>query len=162
MTDQIKATIDATDARILNALLQHPRSSAVALADQLSLARSTVQIRLTKLEGLGLLSLGGALSVPAMAGYGVTAFMTIEVRQQDLQALKLALSRIPEVIEAYGTTGSGDVLCRVVAKSADDLGRVNALVLGSPGVQRAATAVVIRPVLDFRLAPLLTAVKTLG
>jgi DNA-binding Lrp family transcriptional regulator len=162
VTERNKASVDATDARILEALLQHPRSSAVSLADQLGLARSTVQIRLTKLENIGLLSLDGALAVPALAGYGVTGFMTIEVRQQDLSALKQALARIPEVIEAYGTTGAGDVLCRVVAKSAEDLGRVNSLVLESPGVQRASTAVVIRPVLDFRLAPLLSAVKTSG
>jgi DNA-binding Lrp family transcriptional regulator len=65
----------------------------------------------------------------------------------------------PEVIEAYGTTGDGDVMCRVVARSAEDLGRVNALVLNCAGVRRANTSVVIRQVLEHRLVPLLDTVS---
>jgi len=148
-------TVDGTDARILAALLQHPRATVMGLAGELRLARSTVQTRLARLEELGALSMENVHSIPTLAGYGVTAFMTIAVHQRDLESLRQALANIPEVIEAYGTTGDGDVMCRVVARSAEDLGRVNALVLNCVGVRRASTSVVIRPVLNHRLVPLL-------
>lgn len=147
--------LDYNDARILAAVLKHPRATVLGLANALHLARSTVQIRLARLDELGVLSIENVNAIPALAGYGVTAFMTVEVHQRDLDSLHQALADIPEVIEAYGTTGDGDVLCRVVARSAEDLGRVNELVLNCPGVRRARTAVVIRPVLEHRLAPLL-------
>ncbi|CAN5410159.1 Lrp/AsnC ligand binding domain-containing protein [soil metagenome] len=153
MTD--RESLDGTDARILAALLRHPRATVMGLAGELSLARSTVQIRLARLEELGVLSMENVHAIPALAGYGVTAFMTIAVHQRDLGTLRDSLAAIPEVIEAYGTTGDGDVLCRVVARSAEDLGRVNALVLNCAGVRRASTSVVIRPVLQHRLTPLL-------
>lgn len=157
MTD--RDSLDGTDARILAALLQHPRATVMGLANELGLARSTVQIRMARLDELGVLSMENVHSIPALAGYGVTAFMTIAVHQRDLDSLRQALANIPEVIEAYGTTGEGDVMCRVVARSAEDLGRVNALVLNCVGVRRASTSVVIRPVLDHRLVPLLGAVS---
>lgn len=155
MNEQKKAQLDGTDAAILSALLEHPRTSVLGLAENLGYARSTVQIRLARLERLGLLSLEGAGPVAGLAGYSVLAFMTVEVRQRDVEALRLALAEIPEVIEAYGITGVGDILCRVVARDNEDLGRVNALVLECPGAQRARTSVVVRPMLNFRVGPLL-------
>jgi DNA-binding Lrp family transcriptional regulator len=113
-------TVDGTDARILAALLQHPRATVMGLAGELRLARSTVQTRLARLEELGALSMENVHSIPTLAGYGVTAFMTIAVHQRDLESLRQALANIPEVIEAYGTTGDGDVMCRVVARSAEE------------------------------------------
>lgn len=152
-------TLDHNDARILAALLKHPRATVMGLAHELRLARSTVQIRLARLDELGVLSMENVHTIPGLAGYGVTAFMTIEVHQRDLDSLRQGLATIPEVIEAYGTTGDGDVMCRVVARSAEDLGRVNALVLNCAGVRRANTSVVIRQVLEHRLVPLLDTVS---
>ena len=108
-------TLDHNDARILAALLKHPRATVMGLAHELRLARSTVQIRLARLDELGVLSMENVHTIPGLAGYGVTAFMTIEVHQRDLDSLRQGLATIPEVIEAYGTTGDGDVMCRVVA-----------------------------------------------
>src|SRR4051812_25298048 len=47
------APIDAIDARLLLALAENPRGTALALAEQAGLSRNTVQARLTRLEESG-------------------------------------------------------------------------------------------------------------
>ena len=49
-------------------------------------------------------------------GYGVLAFMTLEIAQgQEASAIEV-LGTIPEVLEVHKVTGPGDLLCRVVAR----------------------------------------------
>ena len=70
---------------------------------------------------------------PAALGYGVMAFVTLEIRQaggHDPVAERLAA--IAEVLEAHTITGAGDMLCRVVARSNADLQRVIDAIVG-PG-----------------------------
>ncbi|MFC9017532.1 Lrp/AsnC family transcriptional regulator, partial [Streptomyces albidoflavus] len=47
--------VDATDARILLALDEEPRATAVALTERLGLSRNTVQARWSRLERDGAL-----------------------------------------------------------------------------------------------------------
>lgn len=151
--------LDLTDLRVLEELLAHPRITAVGLANQLGLARSTVQVRMAKLEEMGLLNSESGPSLANLTGFTVTSFLTLTAEQRDIELLRSGLTKIPEVIEAYGTTGDGDIHCRVVARSVEDLGRVNSLILGLPGAARSRTAVVIRPIIDFRILPLIKAAR---
>src|SRR4051794_41316434 len=48
--------VDATDARLLLALVEDPRASVMALSQRLGLARNTVQTRLARLESNGALA----------------------------------------------------------------------------------------------------------
>ena len=74
---------------------------------------------------------------PEALGYPVTAFLTLEIRQEagprgGHDAVGAHLAAIPEVLEAYTITGAGDLWCRVVARSNTDLQRVIDLVLAGP------------------------------
>ena len=99
------------------------------------MARGTVQARLDRLHARGVVTGYGPDVDPVAIGYGVTAFVTLEIRQaggHDPVAARLA--GIPEVLEAHTITGSGDMLCRVVARTNADLQRVIDAIVDVAGV----------------------------
>jgi DNA-binding Lrp family transcriptional regulator len=95
--------LDATDARLLLALIEEPRATTVALAEQTGLSRNTVQTRLAKLE-TRLDSFQRRVS-PKLLGYPLTAFVTTQVRQRLLDEVAAALDGIPEVLQVQGISG---------------------------------------------------------
>jgi DNA-binding Lrp family transcriptional regulator len=147
--------IDTTDARLLLALVAQPRASAVTLAGQTGLSRNTVQARLAKLEGLGVLNSLERQVPPAVLGYPLTAYITTQVTQRRLDEVAAALASIPEVLQAVGISGQTDLLVHVVAADADDLYRIAGQVLAIPGVERTNTALVMRELVSYRITPLL-------
>ncbi|GAA2046549.1 Lrp/AsnC family transcriptional regulator [Yaniella flava] len=153
-TSNQKRELDALDAKILLALIEKPDATIVALAQQLSVSRNTVQARLQKLGGDTLESFQRRIS-PRSLGYAVTAFMNASIRQgYDKETMK-SLAEIPEVIEIFATTGDADLRITVAARSTDDLHRVNQLILDVPGIVRTSTSVVLREFLGYRTHQLL-------
>jgi DNA-binding Lrp family transcriptional regulator len=148
--------IDATDVRLLLALTEDPRATTVALAERLRLSRNTVQARMTALARAGAFQGYDRSIDPAIAGFSLVAFTTVQVRQQALAAIADALSAIPEIVQAHGISGSADLLLRIVARSAEELFRVEAAVLAIDGVERTETVLAIQELLPYRLGPLLT------
>jgi DNA-binding Lrp family transcriptional regulator len=147
--------IDATDARLLLALAESPRASVLALAEQLALSRNTVQARLATLEARGVLGSFERRIDPAALGYPLTAFVTVQVVQRMLAEVAAALHEVPEVVEVLGISGPTDLLVQVVARDADDLYRISGQLLGTDGVERTSTSLVMRRLVEHRLAPLL-------
>ncbi len=149
------ARIDQTDARLLLALAERPRATAIALAEQTGLSRNTVQARLAKLEQQGVLDSPERQIPPAMLGYPLTAFITVQVTQRRLDEVAGALAAIPEVLQVQGVSGQVDLLVHVVSADADDLYRIAGQVLAIPGVERTSTALVMRDLVSYRIRPLL-------
>ncbi|WP_044508038.1 Lrp/AsnC family transcriptional regulator [Gordonia sp. KTR9] len=145
------------DAGIIRSLFHRPRATVVGVAEALAVSRSTVQTRLARLEAMGILGYGSLHRIPALLGYGITAFIAIEARQSDSDHLCADLRRIPEVVEAYAMTGADDVLCKVVARSTADLGRIARRIAECDVAQRVRTSVIVADVLPHRLEPLLDA-----
>lgn len=152
---RIVRDLDAVDLKLLLALAANPRATTVALADSLQLSRNTVQARMTALTRAGAFLDYDRCIDPTAAGYPLVAFTTLHVKQQMLVPIVEALSRIPEIVQAHGLSGSADLLVRIVCTSAEDLFRVNAEMLAVPGVERAETAMGISEVIPYRIAPLL-------
>jgi DNA-binding Lrp family transcriptional regulator len=147
--------IDRTDARILLALVADPGATVVALADRTGLSRNTVQARLARLESRGTLTSFDHRIDPHSLGYPLDAFINIQVVQRQLSEVATALAAIPEVVEVIGMSGPWDLLARVVARDADDLYRIAGQILAGEGVQRTESSLVMRRLVDYRLAPLL-------
>ncbi|GAA3316631.1 Lrp/AsnC family transcriptional regulator [Nonomuraea dietziae] len=147
--------IDETDARLLLALIDHPRSTTVALADQIGLSRNTVQARLAKLEeGGGLESFERRVS-PRRLGCPLTVFAAVQVVQRMLDEVAEALAGIPEVLQVYSVSGPTDLLVQAVAADGDDLYRIAGMILAIPGVERTTTSLVTREIVAYRTAPLI-------
>ncbi|MEU8789719.1 Lrp/AsnC family transcriptional regulator [Streptomyces sp. NPDC048643] len=147
--------IDPTDARLLLALAAQPRATTVALAEASELSRNTVQARLAALDRNGSVQSFERRIDPAALGYPLSAFVTTQVAQRRLDEVARALAAIPEVLQVHGLSGDTDLLVHVAATDAEDLYRVAGRILDIPGVERTSTALVMRQLVPFRLAPLL-------
>lgn len=147
--------IDPTDARLLLALSERPRATVIALAERTGLSRNTVQARLARLESRGLLGSFEHGISPRLLGYPVSAFVMIQVTQRRLDQVAAALAEIPEVLQVQGVSGPTDLVARVVASDGDDLYRVAGRILAVRGVERTTIAMVMRDLVDYRVAPLL-------
>lgn len=150
-----KDTADAIDARLLLALNRDPRAATIALADEVGVSRNTVQARLNKWAQSDALTTFDRRIDPAFLGYPMRAFVLTRVRQRLLTEVSAALTDIPEVVEVYGLSGGADLLIQVVTKDADDLYRVAGQILEIRGVRRTNTSLVMRELVDYRLAQLI-------
>lgn len=125
------------------------------MSRRLSAARGTVQARLDKLMARGVVRGFGPEVAPAAIGFGVTAFVTLEISQHIGHFTAAEhLRAIPEVLEAHTITGSGDMLCRVVARDNADLQRVIDQVVICEGIVRAVTNIALAEQISYRTLPL--------
>lgn len=146
---------DALDAKLVALLAEHPRIGVLETARRLGVARGTVQARLDRLQGRGVIRGFGPEVDPAALGYEVTAFVTLEIRQgSGHRRVAEHLSRIPEVLELHTVTGQGDLLCRIVARSNADLQRVIDEVVGDADINRASTLIALSAPIPYRILPL--------
>ncbi|GHE31950.1 AsnC family transcriptional regulator [Streptomyces griseoaurantiacus] len=150
--------VDQLDTRILRLLLEQPRTSVREYARVLGIARGTLQARLDRLERDGVIT-GTAPSLsPAALGHPVLAFVHVEVTQGRLDEVGDALAEVPEIVEAFSTTGGGDLLTRVVARDNAHLEDLVQTLISIPGVVRTRTEVALRERVRYRLLPLVAAV----
>lgn len=147
--------LDALDVDLLQALHTSPRAGVLELSRQLGVARGTAAARLDRLERTGVVTGYGPDVDVAAAGYGVQAFVTLEIAQGELHDLTEQLSALPEVLEAYATTGASDVLCRLAASSNEDLQQTLLALARLPLVSRSTSVVVLSVVVAPRTLPLL-------
>ncbi|GAA5198030.1 Lrp/AsnC family transcriptional regulator [Rugosimonospora acidiphila] len=158
MTGGPPSPIDRLDAQLIALLAEEPRIGVLECARRLRVARGTVQARLDKLTGRGVIRGFGPDVVPAALGYGVTAFVTLEISQsRGHDPVSTHLGTIPEVLEVHTITGSGDLLCRIVARSNADLQRVIDQVVSYHGIVRAATIIALAEQIPYRTLPLVHA-----
>jgi DNA-binding Lrp family transcriptional regulator len=149
--------IDELDGRLIAAMAASPRIGVLELARQLRVARGTAQARLDKLVARGVITGFGPDVEPAALGYDVVAFTTIEIAQGRLDDVIEHLRDIPEVLEAHSTSGPGDVLCRLAARTNEHLQQVINRVLQVHGITRTSTAIVLSQQIRHRVLPLVAA-----
>ncbi|WP_326690087.1 Lrp/AsnC family transcriptional regulator [Streptomyces sp. NBC_01795] len=146
--------IDRLDGRLLELLAEEPRIGVLEASRRLGVARGTAQARLDRLTSGGVIRGFGPEVDPAALGYPVTAFATLEIKQGQGADVREHLASVPEVLELHTTTGMGDMLCRLVARSNADLQRVIDRVVGFDGIVRASTAIVMENPVPLRIVPL--------
>ena len=94
---------------------------------------------------------------PVALGYEVLAFVSLEIRQRrDAEALE-HLRTVPEVLEVVTSTGTGDLLCRVVARSNADLQQVIDRIVQSDAILRTDSQIALSTRLAYRVAQLVGA-----
>ncbi|ANH38721.1 Regulatory protein AsnC [Nocardioides dokdonensis FR1436] len=166
--------MDDLDVRLIDLFSTEPRIGVLEASRRLGVARGTVQARLDKLVERGVVTGWGPHLSPAALGYPVTAFLTLEIRQdagtrpEDARAGGASghdvvgehLARIPEVLEAHTITGAGDLFARVVAGSNADLQRVIDRVLAHPAITRSSTVIALATQVGYRALPLVRAAAT--
>jgi DNA-binding Lrp family transcriptional regulator len=153
--------VDDLDVTLIRLFADEPRVGVLEASRRLGVARGTVTARLNRLTEQGVIAGWGPDLAPEALGYPVTAFLTLEIRQAAERgghdAVARHLDRIPEVLEAYTITGAGDMWCRVVARSNNDLQRVIDAVLSGDGIVRSSTVIALATQVPYRVLPLLDA-----
>ena len=150
MTSQI----DELDARLIAALRESPRVGLLEIARRLGVARGTVQARLRKLEDRGVITGYGPEVDPAAMGYGIQAFVLLELAQGRLAEATAVLAGVPEVIEADAISGPQDLLCRLVARDTEHLQEVVNQLLASAAIRRSTSYIVLSQQVRPRTGPL--------
>jgi DNA-binding Lrp family transcriptional regulator len=149
--------IDDLDARLIALMADEPRIGLLEVSRRLGVARGTVQARLNKLIDRGVITGFGPELDPAQMGYGVLAFVFLEIAQGRLAEAVALLETVPEVIEAHGTSGPLDLLCRVVARDNEHLQDVLNLILSNAAVRRSTSHIALSHQIPLRTQPLLDA-----
>jgi DNA-binding Lrp family transcriptional regulator len=146
--------IDRLDARLIRLFTEEPRIGVLEASRRLGVARGTVQARLDRLQARGVICGFGPQIDPVALGYGVTAFATLEIRQGRGRDVRAHLAGIPELLEMHTITGTGDMLCRIVARSNADLQHVIDRLVDFEGIVRTSTVIALENPIPLRVVPL--------
>lgn len=156
MASQSVYDLDRLDRRLVELLTTEPRLGVLEMSRRLDAARATVQSRLDKLVGRGVITGFGPDIDPRAIGYAVTAFCTLEMTQGRISEVVGPLKAIPEVVEVHSIAGQGDLFVRVVAKSNDHLMSILERILQIPQVDRTSTAIALACQVPYRTLPLIS------
>jgi DNA-binding Lrp family transcriptional regulator len=147
--------LDSLDVTLLDLLHEHPRVGVLELSRLAGVARGTVTARLNRMESAGVITGYGPQLDIAAAGYQVQALATLEIAQGRLDEVVEQLSALPGVMEAYATTGTGDVVCRLAAESNEDLQQLLLDLNRTDAIRRSTSVVILSVVVPPRTMPLL-------
>ena len=113
--------IDATDARILDALVKDARTSIADLARTVGLSPPSVSERIRRLEEAGVIE-GYTLAInPKALGLPIAAWLRIRPIPGQLQKVAELLRALPQVVECDRITGEDCFIARAYVRSVEEL-----------------------------------------
>ena len=113
-----ETAIDDTDRRILTALQRNGRLQNQELAKLVGLSPSPCLRRVKRLERDGYIERYGAVLDRTRLGFGITAFLSIEIernRKAETELLREQIKKLPQVVACHIITGDADFLLEIVA-----------------------------------------------
>ena len=158
MSAQSDLKIDSLDVSLLGELQSDARIGVLELSRRLGVARGTIQARLERLVSAGVIrNFSANLNLEAL-GYHVKAYITVEVKEGQIDSVVKPLHQIDEVIEVHSVAAQGDMLCLVVARSNEHLMDVLEKILTIPDIARTSTAIVLKTQVENRCHQLLRSI----
>lgn len=117
--------IDNLDKNILRTLMDNARVSYAEIAKANQVSPATIHVRVEKMRKAGIIK-GAKLKVDArQLGFDVTCFIGIILKQAgDYPRALTKLEALPEVTEAFYTTGQYSIFIKVMVRTIDDLQRL--------------------------------------
>ncbi|GAA3517909.1 Lrp/AsnC ligand binding domain-containing protein [Aeromicrobium panaciterrae] len=147
--------MDQLDVALVEAMRENPRVGDLELSRITRVARATVQSRLSKMEAAGIITGYGPDIDLVAAGHPVLAFVTLEIAQGSLDAVTEELDSLPNVLDAYVTSGTADVVCKIAATSHEDLQAVLLHISQSGSIIRSTSVIVLSELVRPRILPML-------
>lgn len=113
--------IDDTDRRLISLLEANARTPVAKLATELSLARTTVQARLNRLEHAKIIS-GYTIKLSERAELGtIHATVLIQITPVALVPVLTQLKKLHAVKRCHTTSGRFDLACELRTRSTQEL-----------------------------------------
>ena len=110
--------LDEKDLALLKRLQRSAKTTNTQLAAEVGLSPAATLERVRKLESSGIIKSYHARLDPAEVGLPIQLVVQVRLRNIDpksLDAFEKAVNAIPEVLEAYQTTGDSIILLKVLA-----------------------------------------------
>lgn len=110
--------LDRYDRAILKTLQENGRASNVELSDRANLSAPQCYRRVRRMESDGIIRGYAAQVDPAAIGFGVIAFVNLNIDREQYKharSLEKAIRQFPEILECYTISGDFDYLLKVVA-----------------------------------------------
>lgn len=142
--------LDATDKALLTLLQDDARRTVAELAEAVSLSTSPCWRRIRALEKDGVIAGYHAQLNRRKLGYGVTAFVHLQMTSHTLEATEAferAVVALPQVIACHNLSGHYDYLLEVIEQDLDALAHlVRSQIRSLPGVRELSTAFSLKAV----------------
>ena len=142
--------LDHLDRQILSLLMADAKIPYTDIAKLLNISGGTVHVRMKKLEETGIVE-GARLKVDeSKLGYDIISFIGIFLEKSSLYEQVInSLVQIPEVVNAYYTTGNYSIFTKVICKDTNDLRVILSEKIQSiPGIQRTETLIALEERID--------------
>ena len=138
--------IDEVDRQILAILMKNSNTPYTDIAKAVHVSSGTVHVRMGKMEEAGIV-VGAALIVDYnKLGYDVSAFLGIFLEKSSYyDEVAENLKNIPEVVEAYYTTGIYSIFTKVICRDTAHLKEVlHDKIQKINGIQRTETFITLQ------------------
>lgn len=114
--------IDDLDREILNILIEDAKTPYTEIASKLIVSAGTIHVRMKKLESLGIVKQSTLIVDPIKLGYDMTAFLGVYLEHgSDYEQVVEELKKVPEVVEAYFTTGDYSIFIKLHCRNTQHL-----------------------------------------
>ena len=133
--------IDKVDLDILSILIENANTPYTDIAKKILVSAGTIHVRMNKLEKMGVVKNATLIIDPIKLGFDLTAFLGIYLEKGSIynDVIK-ELQQIPEVVEAYYTTGAYSIFAKIVCRNTEHLRSVlNDNIQPIDGIQRTET-----------------------
>ncbi len=127
----------------MSILIEDARIPYTEIAKRIIVSPGTVHVRMRKLEQMGVVKGSELLVDPSRLGFDLTAFIGVflEKGARYKDVIK-ALDEIPEILEAYYTTGGYSIFMKIACTNTEHLREVlNGKIQEVPGIQRTETMI---------------------
>lgn len=139
--------LDGKDFLILEHLERDASLTTKKLAAMLGMPQTTVHNRIKKLKGRGVIKKYVAILDYRKLNMPINAYVLLDIDYEDHSEISKKLATMPSVTEISAVTGANDILIKVRAKDAEELGGIvlrNLKRLG--GVARTETMLVLETI----------------
>lgn len=143
-------TIDKTDLKILEILMQDAKKPYTEIAKKVFVSPGTIHVRMHKMEESGIIEKTTLKVNYAKLGFDITAFIGIYLEKSQLYEHVLAqLKKIPEITSIHYTTGNYSMFLKIHCRDTNHLKEVlHDKIQQVEGIERSETMISLEESLD--------------
>lgn len=119
---QNEAKLDDLDRKILADLMLDAKTPYAELGKRYKVSPATVHVRVEKMRSAGVIERTEVVVNPKLLGYDVCCFIGINLYSaREYNTAIEKLDKLPEVVEAYYTTGAYNIFVKIMCHSMEEL-----------------------------------------
>ena len=142
--------LDAKDRRILAELQRDSRLTMQELAERTGMSSSACWRRVRSLEEAGIIDRYAVIVNARKAGFGLSSIVHVSLarhEQKHVDNFVREVSRHPEILECFATSGEADFHLRVVVEDIDAYNRfLDDFIFRLPGVSQVRSNIVLKEI----------------